>query len=137
MLYRTTVEVAAPAAAVWAIVRDVETWPSWTPTMSTVDLQGAEFEPGATVLVSQLGRRPDVYTVLAVDSRRFLWAARKTGFRQWADHRVEGLGPDLCRVELAFGIDGALAPVIGPFARRTVVRMVDTEAASLKTRAEG
>ncbi|MCD2196250.1 SRPBCC family protein [Actinomycetospora endophytica] len=137
MLYRTTVDVDAPAAAVWAIVRDVETWPSWTPTMSTVELQDSAFEPGATVRVSQPGRKPDVYTVLAVDDRRFLWAARKTGFRQWADHRVEGLGRDRCRVELAFGIDGTLGPVVGPLSRRTVVRFVDTEAAALKARAEG
>ena len=82
MLYRTTVDVAAPAARVWSLVRDVEAWPTWTPTMSTVELQGPELEPGVPVRVRQPGRRPDLYTVLVVDGQRFLWAARKPGFRQ-------------------------------------------------------
>jgi hypothetical protein len=105
--------------------------------MSTVELQGPHLEPGVPVRVSQPGRRPDLYTVLVVDDHRFLWAARKTGFRQWADHRVESLGPDRCRVELTFGLDGMLAPVVGPLSRRTVVRLVDSEAAHLKAHVEG
>jgi carbon monoxide dehydrogenase subunit G len=136
MRYRTTVDVDAPAETVWSIVHDVEAWPSWTPTMETVELQGPTLEPGVEVRVRQPGHRPDLYTVLVVDGRRFLWAARKTGFRQWADHRVESVDAGHCRVELVFGVDGVLAPVIGPFARRLVVRLVDTEAASLKARAE-
>ncbi|NMO90468.1 SRPBCC family protein [Actinomycetospora sp. TBRC 11914] len=136
MLYRTTVDVAAPAERVWSLVADVEAWPSWTPTMTTVELQGPRLEPGVPVRVRQPGHRPDVYTVLAVDGHRFLWAARKTGYRQWADHRVESVDPSHCRVELAFGVDGVLAPVVGTLARRLVVRSVDTEAASLKARAE-
>lgn len=136
MLYRTTVDVDAPAERVWSLVHDVEAWPSWTPTVSTVELQGPRLEPGVPVRVRRPGHRPDVYTVLAVEDQRFLWAARKTGFRQWADHRVTSLDPEHCRVELAFGVDGVLAPVVGPLARRTVVRLVDTEAASLKARAE-
>jgi carbon monoxide dehydrogenase subunit G len=136
MLYRTTIDVAAPAAQVWSLVRDVESWPTWHPAMTTVEVQGPQLEPGVPVLVSQPGRRPDLYTVLAVDDHRFLWAARRTGFRQWADHRVESLDPEHCRVELAFGVDGMLAPVVGPLARRTVVRLVDSEAAHLKSHAE-
>jgi len=73
---------------------------------------------------------------LGVEDHRFLWAARRTGFRQWADHRVESLDPGNCRVELAFGVDGMLGPVVGPLARRTVVRLVDAEAAHLKSHAE-
>ena len=136
MLYRTSVDVAAPAAQVWSLVRDVESWPTWHPAMTTVELQGPQLEPGVPVRVQQPGRRPDLYTVLAVEDHRFLWAARRTGFRQWADHRVESLDPEHCRVELAFGVDGMLAPVVGPLARRTVVRLVDAEAASLKSAAE-
>ena len=136
MLYRTTVDVAAPADEVWSLVRDVEAWPTWHPGMTAIEVQGPQLEPGVPVRVRQPGRRPDVYTVLAVDDHRFLWAARKPGFRQWADHRVESLDPEHCRVELAFGFDGMLAPVVGPLARRTVVRLVDSEAASLKARAE-
>jgi hypothetical protein len=137
MLYRTTVDVAAPAGQVWSLVRDVESWPTWHPAMTTVELQGPQLEPGVPVRVQQPGRRPDLYTVLAVDEHHFLWAARKPGFRQWADHRVESLDPENCRVELAFGVDGMLGPVVGPLARRTVVRLVDAEAAHLKSHAEG
>jgi hypothetical protein len=136
MRYHTAVEVAAPADDVWSLVRDVEAWPTWTPTMATVELQGPELEPGVPVRVIQPGRRPDLYTVLAVDDHRFLWAARKPGYRQWADHRVETLGPQRCRVELTFGVDGMLGPVVGPLARRSVVRLVDSEAAHLKAHAE-
>jgi carbon monoxide dehydrogenase subunit G len=136
MLYRTTVDVAAPAERVWSLVEDVEAWPTWTPTMTSVELQGPRLEPGVPVKVQQPGHRPDVYTVLTVSDHRFLWAARKTGFRQWADHRVTRIDADHCRVDLAFGVDGVLAPVVGPFARRLVVRLVDTEAASLKSAAE-
>lgn len=136
MLYRTTVDVAAPAAQVWSLVRDVEAWPTWTPTMAAVELQGPQLEPGVLVRVRQPGRRPDLYTVLAVDDQRLLWAARKTGFRQWADHRVADVGPDRCRVELTFGVDGGLGAVVGPLARRSVVRLVDSEAAHLKSAAE-
>ena len=42
--YQTSVDIAAPVAVVWAVTLDVESWPSWSPTMDEVTREGSRPE---------------------------------------------------------------------------------------------
>lgn len=138
MRYATNVRVDAPPAAVWAVLADVGGWPQWTPTVTAVETGGAGLAVGTTVTVSQPGRRPTAYTVDTLEpGRRFRWSRIAGGVRQWADHVVRPLpGSEGCEVDLTFAMEGPVGGMLGRLGAATIRRMVDTEASSLKARAE-
>ncbi|MFI6515756.1 SRPBCC family protein [Spirillospora sp. NPDC050679] len=77
--------VQAPADAVWTLLTDVASWPSWQPDITTADL-GAPLEPGATFHWSTAGLdiASTVYDLRA--PHRILWGGPAhgiTGVHQW------------------------------------------------------
>ena len=143
MRYTKQVELAAPPERVWSVLADVERWPSWTPTVTALDVldapdgSGPALREGAEVRITQPGMRPTRYTVTGVeDGRWFRWEARRPGLRQHADHAVEAAGDRCSRATLTFGIDGPVGWLVSPLARPTVRRMVDAEAEALRARVE-
>jgi uncharacterized membrane protein len=133
MRHETTTMIDAPADLVWRTVRDVEKWPEWTPTTTSIRrLDEGEFTVGSTADVRQPKQPPRTWTVTELTpGRSFTWATSSAGIRLSADHilterdgKVEAL--------LTFTLSGALAPVASLVAGRTIRRLVDTEAASLK-----
>jgi uncharacterized membrane protein len=140
MRYETNMRVEAPAGTVWAVLADIGSWPSWTPTVTAVAVdaaEGADLAEGQRATLSQPGRRPTSYTVQKVEAgRRFQWGSAGGGVRQWADHVVEPDGADRCSVTLTFAMEGPVGRLIGRLGAGTIRRMVDTESASLKAYAE-
>lgn len=132
MRYRTEVEIAAPAAEVWAVVADVPGWPRWTPTVRSAELLDAPaLALGARVRLRQPRLPVLVWTVDALDpGRSFSWSTGPRLARTTAVHTVHELGPGRCRVELVFAQAG-LAAVLGAVTAGTTRRYVDAEAAGL------
>lgn len=132
--YQTSVTVPATKDAVWAVVRDVESWPRWTPTMSSVrcvsDERGVV---GAAYEIKQPGLAK---SVLVVDEwnegRSFSWSSTAAGVRTRADHLLTDVGPDRTAVTLSFEVHGPGAGLVWAFVGRKIRRYVDTEASSLK-----
>ncbi|OHV49437.1 SRPBCC family protein [Pseudofrankia sp. BMG5.36] len=103
MYYETSVWIAASAAKVWAVLRDVERWPEWTPTVSQVlRVESApEYVPGADGPAGELAKgdvvsikQPKLPTLswTIVDwnpAHSFSWASSSGGVRTVADHRIE------------------------------------------------
>jgi uncharacterized membrane protein len=131
--YERKVEVPASADATWQVLRDVESWPSWTPTFEQVELQGP-LEEGTKVRIKQPGRRTVTYVIQAVEpGRRFQWGSTGPGHDR-ADHVVEPTGPDSCTVTLTFELTGLFSIGASALYGRRIRGMVDTEADSLRKR---
>lgn len=133
MRYEVTTTIDAPVDLVWQTVSEIEKWPDWSPTMTSVRrLDTGELRAGSTAEVHQPTQPPRRWTVSRVEPRRsFAWETSGAGLRLFADHVLSG--PDgQVEVLLTFTTSGVLGPVAGLFAGKTIRRLVDTEASSLK-----
>ncbi len=138
MKYEHTIDIAAPTDTVWRILADVQHWPDWTPTMTSVEpLDPLPLRPGFRARVKQPGLRPAVLTVEVLeDGRRFLWSTKQPGLAFSGDHVVVST-PGGSRVRLAAEFRGLLAPLVSAVYGKKTRAYVATEAESLKARAEG
>jgi uncharacterized membrane protein len=148
--YETSVRIAAAADQVWAVLREVERWPEWTPTVSRVDRveSAPEYVPGADGPAGELTkgdvvsikqpRMPTLsWTVLEWSPGRFFsWSASSGGVTTVAEHRIDRTDDLGVTVTLSVRQSGPLAPVIGLLTGRQTRRYVDTEAQGLKHRCE-
>jgi carbon monoxide dehydrogenase subunit G len=135
--YETSVDVAAPVATVWDVTRDVESWPSWSPTMDEVTLTApGPLAPGVTARVRQPRLRPATWVVDRVEPEQvFVWHTSGPGFRLTADH-VLAPRDGGTRVLLRLSATGPLATLVWALTGRTARRYVDEEAAALRERSE-
>ena len=107
----TSIDVEAPVEQVWEALREVELWPEWAPTVTSV-------------------RRLD-------DGPLFTWVATGPGVHTTARHLLEELGTGSTRVTLAVEQAGPVGVVMGRFYRRLTDRYLTAEAEGIKARSEG
>ena len=92
---------------VWAVLSDIEAWPTWLPTVTAVERTGgpAQVGVGSTFAVTQprLGRAEWKVT-LWEPGRGFTWQSRRPGVLTTGVHRVHPLDPG---AEVEIGIDWA------------------------------
>ena len=134
----TSIDIDAPAATVWPIMRDVARWHEWTASITRIDLltPGA-FAVGTRARVKQPRIPPAVWTVTRVEEGRgFEWEYRGPGNRTIGLHYVEPLPGGGSRATLGLRYEGPIARLIGRLTRGLSVRYVEMEAAGLKRRAE-
>jgi uncharacterized membrane protein len=136
--YEVTVEVDGAPERVWRALEDVETWPTWTPTMTSVRLlDGGPIGVGSAAEVLQPKLPRNVWRVTAFEpGRRFEWAAAGPGVTTRADHRIEPLGDERSRVTLELEMTGPLAGAVSLFLGGLSRRYVAREAAGLKQHCE-
>jgi len=133
----TSTEIEAPAARVWAIMRDVERWPEWTASTRSVTLLDGELRVGARARIDQPRIPTAVWTVTGVtEGRQFTWQASGPGTLTTGRHVVETTGPGTCRATLSITQSGWLGSLIGRAYRSLTERYLAMEAAGLKARAE-
>ena len=74
--FQITVDIDAPADRVWAVMRDVERWPEWTPTVTGIRLlQPGPLRPGSRAKIRQPRLPPARWTISELDdsARTFTW----------------------------------------------------------------
>jgi hypothetical protein len=94
--------VAAPAAAVWAVLIDTGCWGEWGPSVSGAQIDGGgdRIGPGSTGRVRTTVGVSLPFRVTAWEpGRSWSWSV---GGVPATTHRVEPDGPDACR--LVFGV---------------------------------
>lgn len=132
-----TTTVAAPPEAVWALLADIEGWPSWTPTVTRVErLDEGPVVVGSRARITQ-PRQPTLEWVVTEwdEGRSFTWENRSPGVVGAGVHEVRPAAGG-AEVLLAIRQRGPLAGITGLLFGRRVRRYVQTEADGLKAAAE-
>jgi len=127
--------VGAPADRVWAIVSDVERWPTWTASMRQVVLDGP-LEVGAVAKIRQPRLPPTAWTVTeVVPGRSFAWESKAPGSLAVGEHEVTPTGETACEVRLMLDQTGPVGSLVGRLYRSLTRRYVQLEADGLRTEA--
>jgi uncharacterized protein YndB with AHSA1/START domain len=131
------VTIEAPPEKVFAVLCDVERWPEWTPTMTSVQrVDSGPFAIGSSANVRQPRLRPSVWRVTKLEDKRgFFWTTRSPGLQMTAGHMIEPEGAG-SRVELTFELTGLIAPVLSRLYGGMIKRYMTTESLGLKKRSE-
>jgi len=120
---RTSIDVAASPDRVWDVLVDVERWPEWTDSVSSVrPLDAGPLAVGSRVEISQPRIPTGTYTVTALEpGSAFTWQQRQPGSTVSAHHECAPLPDGGTRVELRVVMSGAVGGVWVP---RTVSRLL-------------
>jgi len=133
----TSIDIDAPVARVWAVMRDVERWPEWTASVRSVTLLDDGLRVGARARIGQPRIPTTVWTVTGLtEGHDFTWEASGPGTLTTGRHCVEATGPGTCRATLSIIQSGLLGSVVGRGYRSLTDRYLAMEAAGLKARAE-
>lgn len=135
--YRVTTEIAAPPARVWEVIRDVERWHEWTPSITSVQrLEEGPLKVGSRALVRQPKLLPARFEVTVLEENRgFTWVTRSGGVTAVGEHWIEPT-PTGSRVTLGVDFGGALGWLLGRIYGGLTRRYIAMEAEGLKRRAE-
>lgn len=139
MELRTSIDVATSPDRVWEVLVDLERWPEWTDSVSSVrPLDAGPLAVGSRVEISQPRIPTGTYTVTALEpGSAFTWEQRQPGSTVTAHHECAPLPDGGARVELRVVMSGAVGGVVGRLYRKLTERYLAMEAAGLKARAEG
>jgi uncharacterized protein YndB with AHSA1/START domain len=115
MQFETTVEIDAPAEAVWAALVDVTRWQQWTESIQDVRwLDDGDMRVGARARVKQPGTPPLTWIVTELDpGREFDWAASSPGVKTIGTHTVRSSGARSSTLTLGLTQSGVLARPVG------------------------
>jgi len=135
--FRVAVDIQAPPERVWAVMRDVERWPEWTASMTSIELvDGAPLAVGARARVRQPKLPPAEMLVTELEEgKAFTWVTKSPGVRARASHEVVPI-PGGARAELAVEFSGLLGGLVARMVRGLTERYMAMEAAGLKARSE-
>jgi hypothetical protein len=130
-------EVEAPAEVVFATMKDVAAWSSWTRAIrkAWARSEGPWREGYKFVMKTSLSRLPLPVTVLELEENRLIgWGAKNPVVT--VIHRIhfEPLGPARCRVRNHEFAEGPFANLIGRLFARQIDRLDRQWAADLATR---
>jgi uncharacterized membrane protein len=131
------VTIAAPVERVWDLTEDVESWPTITPTMTSVErLDEGPLRVGSRARVRQPRQRPTVWTVTVVEpGSQFVWEARVLGLRMVGGHRLERVATG-CRNTLTIDLEGRGAGLMGRLLAGQIQRAITTENEGFRRAAE-
>lgn len=140
MEFSTTTDVDASTDIVFAVLTDVERWPEWTSTVTSVERLD---EPALPLAISSRIRivqpkvPPAEWTVTDLEpGRGFRMMSRSPGATVVANHWAEPLGDGRSRVTLSVTFSGWLGRMIARVMRGLNERYLAQEAAGLKRRSE-
>src|SRR5262249_42610315 len=137
MKIEVSAEISRPSDLVWSVLVDVERWPEWTASITTLErLDRAAFGPGSCVRIRQPKLKTMVWRVTEFQQGRlFTWKAQSVGVAVIARHTIQ---PNEygCTVTHTIEQEGWLVPLLRPFLIGLTKRYVHMEAQGLKNRCE-
>lgn len=138
MFTEDSVAIDAPPQLVWDVFTDVERWPEWTASVtSLVGRDGPTLAVGNRFAIKQPGLQKLVWKVAEIEpGASWTWAHRSPGVLVTARHYVTALpgGRTLVRQEL--DQRGVLGALVGQLTVKRTKRFLEMEARGLKARSE-
>ncbi|MDT0381559.1 SRPBCC family protein [Streptomyces sp. DSM 42041] len=134
----TQVGIDAPPERVWEVLTAVGDWPDFVPTVDrlTVETPGP-LGHGSRARIKQPGMPALRWRVTAFEAgASFAWTARGGGVTTTGGHRVAPRPGGGSLLELSIDQRGPLAPLVRAVFGARTRRYVETEARSVKARAE-
>ncbi len=134
MYYETSIAINAPAEQVWTVLTDVERWPQWTASMTSVTLlEGAGLTVGGKARIKQPKMPVLVWEVTELEPRQsFSWQDKSIGVTTLGTHRITSDPGGGVTVTLGIRQSGALTWLVGLFTSRMTHRYAQMEAEGLK-----
>ena len=130
----TIVDIAAPAERVAQVMKDVDRWPEWTPTVKSIKrFDSGELRVGSRLMISQPKFPPAFWKATKVEPLGFTWVSVAPGMRIVANHYVESLGQN-SRATLSLEFHGLVGPWFGRMTSGINQRYIELEAAGLRSR---
>jgi uncharacterized membrane protein len=137
MRFESAIHIDAPPARVYEVFSDVERWPEWTESVTSVErLDQGPLQVGSKARIKQPRLPVTVWEVTeVVEGSHFVWVATGPGTRTIGGHYVEADGDGaraISRIE-QYGPGGWL---IGTLYKGLTNRYLEIESAGLKARSE-
>ncbi len=138
MPYQFSIDIDASPQRVWEVLVDVERWPEWTPSMTSVErLEPGMFRTGSSARIKQPRLPEAVWRVSSlVPQESFTWSTRSRGVATVARHVIRPLDGGRTRAESFLSQSGLLAWLSRLFFSGMIRRYLEQEAAGLKRRCE-
>jgi uncharacterized membrane protein len=138
MITDGTIEIEAPAASVWEVFADVERWPEWTASVtSIVALDGPGLEVGKRVEIKQPRLPKVVWEVTEVSpGASWTWRQHSLGATTLASHEIVARDGGGTIVRQRIDQRGPMGVVAGVLMLRLTKRYLELEAQGLKARTE-
>ncbi|MCV7444164.1 SRPBCC family protein [Mycobacterium paraense] len=138
MFNEDSIEIDAPPQLVWDVFSDVERWPEWTASVTSLTGQdGSTLAAGKRFAIKQPGLQKLVWRVSEIEpGTSWTWVHRSPGVRVTARHYVTALpgGRTLVRQEL--DQRGVLGALVAQLMVKRTKRFLAMEAQGLKARSE-
>jgi uncharacterized membrane protein len=136
--FSTSLTINASQEAIWMVLSDVAHWYEWTPTVTKVEaLNTPEIKLDNRYKVFQPKLQPVEWTVtLLAPPFSFTWESKTPGMHMVAEHILTQKGASKTDLTLTFAFNGWLGNLIGRMYGKMTAEYIQTEAQSLKKRAE-
>ncbi|OBA59402.1 polyketide cyclase [Mycobacterium sp. 1100029.7] len=138
MFNEDSIEIDAARQLVWDVFTDVEHWPDWTASVtSLVGLDGPELAVGRRFAIKQPGMQKLVWQVTELDpGTSWTWVQRSPGALVTARHDVTSQPGGRTLVRQQLDQSGLLGAFVGRLMAKKTKRFLELEAQGLKARSE-
>lgn len=135
MLLTASVTINATAEQVWDVYSDVERWPEWTESITSVErLDPGPLHIGARTRIKQPRLPAAIWTVTEwTPNEYFAWTSTAPGIRTTGGHRLTPTGPGTL-VTASIDQSGLLGPLLGLALRNLTNHYLALETQGLRSR---
>jgi len=138
MITEDSVVIDAPPRLVWEVFSDVERWPEWTASVTSLTgLDGPGLAVGKRFAIKQPGMQKLVWKVAEIDpGASWTWVQRSPGATTTARHDVIGQPGGRTLVRQRLDQRGPLGALVARLMLEKTKRFLHMEAQGLKARSE-
>lgn len=138
MFNEDSIEIDAPPQLVWDVFSDVERWPEWTASVTSLTgKDGPDLAVGRRFAIKQPGMQKLAWKVTEIEpGTSWTWVYRAPGAHVTARHYVTALPGGRTLVRQQLDQRGVLGALVGRLTVKKTKRFLAMEAQGLKARSE-